>query len=527
MKLTKQYAHRKIWLITAITLLIFALSCTDLNEVSYTELKADEFFQTEEDVQRGLIPVYAQLRQVCCGWHGNFDLQEETSDIMITPTRGGSWFDGGTYIRLQMHTYNETQSQPGNLWNRTYTGINNANRLLFQIENADFEIPNEAALIAEIKTARAFYYRYLLDNFRNVPLITSFDVEEGYLPEQVPPGELFNFIESEITDNLDLLSEQNDESTYARFNRWAALATLAKLYLNAEVYIGTPMWQEVVDITDEIIDSGLYSLEANYSAPFATDNHGSSELVFAVPFDQEQATQFHIHMKSLHQANQRTFNLQGNPWNGIGVQPHFVDSYDSDDTRLEDTWIGGLQLAANGDTLRASQNDSLQGKPLIFENDLETIFDTAENDLFRVGKYEYAPGSPSSLSNDFPIYRYADILMMKAEALLRLGQSAEAASLVNQVRARAFDPDEPVSPAELEATITLYGVQVEYGRMLQELGWEFAAEGRRRPDLVRFGVYTTGSWGIDHVPNGDHRKIFAIPDDALNRNSNLQQNPGY
>jgi hypothetical protein len=538
MKTKDMYNNRNSWLSLALILTVIfgGLSCTDLTEVSYTELKEDQFFQSEEDVQRAIAPIYAQLRQTHLGTYwNNWDLQEETSDILITPTRGGSWFDGGTYIRLQMHEYGESQTQPSNLWNNAYEGINNANRVLFQIENADFDIPNEEGVVAEIKVARAFYYHLLLNNFRNIPLITDFDVEEGYLPEQASPEEVFNFIESEIQDNLDLLSEQVDESTYGRFNsRWAALATLAELYLNAEVYIGEPMWEEVISVTDEIIDSGQFSLESNYLAPFAADNEGSDELVFAIPFHQEQATGssgFHVHMKTLHQANQATFNLQGNPWNGMGVQPHFVDSYHSEDQRLEDSWIGGMQFAANGDTLRASQNDSLQGKPLVFENQLETIYDTAENDLFRIGKYEIPPGISNSLGNDFPYYRYADILMWKAEALLRspTGSASEAANLVTQVRERSFeDPaDALVTGAELEATTNLYGVQVEYGRMLQELGWEFAAEGQRRSDLIRFGVYTTGSWGIDHVPNGDHRKIFAIPDDALNRNSNLQQNPGY
>lgn len=513
--------------IVLVTILI-STSCTDLVEESYTELRADGFFKTDEDIEKALVPVYSQLRQVCCGWQGNFDLQEESADILITPTRGGSWFDGGTYIRLQLHNWSANQNQPGNLWNRTYTGINNANRLLFQIENAEFDIPNEEALVAEIKVARAFYYRFLLDNFRNVPLITSFDVPEGFLPEQAAPDELFNFIESEITNNVDLLSSANDQSVYGRFNRWAALTTLAKLYLNADIYIGTPKWEQVIEVTSEIIDSGLFTLESNYRAPFSTDNFQSEEIIFAIPFEVDVAEEFHIHMKSLHQANQRTFQLRSNPWNGTGVQPHFVDSYDSDDQRLYDSWLSGIQLAANGDTLQMSQNDSLVGKPLEYQNELISIHDTAENDLFRIGKYEIAPNSSSSLSVDFPVYRYADILMMKAEAILRNGgNSAEAAALVNEVRARSFEPDKQVSPDELMATINLYGTSVEYGRMLQELGWEFAAEGRRRSDLVRFGVFTTGSWGVDHIPNGEHRNIFAIPDDAINRNPNLVQNPGY
>ena len=498
--------------------------CTDLSEQVFSDLTLENFDPSNVDAV--IAPAYATLRDVYFGWHGNFDTQEESSDQIVTPTRGRIWYDGGVYIAMHMHWWTPTQSHVNALWNRVYAGINNTNRAIYQIENGpDFD--GKENLLAELRVLRAFYYYLLLDNFRNVPIITRFDIPADSLPAQSNGREVFQFVEREILDNLDLLSEEVSVRTYGRFHKWAALALLADLYLNAEVYTstgfdgvafqgGTPRWEDVISVTDQIINSGLFILEPDYSAPFKTDNHNSSEIIFAVPYDEQYGPWFHLHSKTLHPANQATYNIEHQPWNGNGGAPWFIDTYDPEDLRLKKTWIMGLQRAANGDTLYCSQQDSLIGKPLIFENELVSVFNTAENDLYRIGKYEIKMGARWSLSNDFPIYRYARILMMKAEALLRLGDAAGAAELVNQVRARAFEPDKPVSPEELTLD-----------RFLMELGWEFVAEAKRRQDLIRFGKFTTESWGPDHKPNGHHRIIFPIPQQALNTNPNLVQNPGY
>src|SRR5690606_18390001 len=114
---------------------------------------------------------------------------------------------------------------------------------------------------------------------------TQFDVPEGFLPDQSTRKEVYDFIISEITTNLPLLSETNDGTTYGRFNQWAAYALLAKMYQQAEVYTGTPAWAECIEAADKVINSGLFSLEAVQSSVFAIDNALSKEIVFAIPFD--------------------------------------------------------------------------------------------------------------------------------------------------------------------------------------------------------------------------------------------------
>jgi hypothetical protein len=182
------------------------------------------------------------------------------------------------------------------------------------------------------------------------------------------------------------------------------------------------------------------------------------------------------------------------------------------------------------------------GKPLSYRNYLPGVDQSEEVDGYRLGKFEIAMGATNRLSNDWPLFRYADVLMMKAECLLRTGDADGAAALVTQVRQRDFksDPSKAVvTGAQLLmgssydyglrnhlTTTEEGGADIQYGRFLDELAWEFNQEARRRTDLVRFGVFTKKSW-LSHSPNGDYRALFPIPKTEIDKNPNLKQNPGY
>jgi hypothetical protein len=182
------------------------------------------------------------------------------------------------------------------------------------------------------------------------------------------------------------------------------------------------------------------------------------------------------------------------------------------------------------------------GKHLFFRNYVAGVDKSDEVDGFRLGKFEIAMGATNRLSNDWPLFRYADILMMKAECLLRTGKADEAATIVTEVRARNFKSDTEkavVTGDQLMGGSTYdYGLRnhlketfeggddILYGRFLDELGWEFCQEARRRSDMVRFGVFTKKSW-LSHSPNGDHRALYPIPGTEIAKNANLTQNPGY
>jgi hypothetical protein len=517
------------------------VSCTDLGEVTHSEVTEGNFKPTGRDLGALLAPAYTPLRATWMGWYGDLDFQEETADAFLTPVRPNGWYDGGTYIRLHQHRWGPTQGQPASLWGNAFRGINAANRVIYQIESGVIPVADavKPGLLAELKALRAYYYYLLLDAFGNVPIVTDFKATE--LPQQSTRQQVYDFVVAELTTALPQLSVAKGASTYGRMNRWAAEGILARVYLNAEVYTGTPHYADVITVTQQIMDSGGYNLEAKYRAPFARTNDNSIENIWAVPYDAVNAPESCFHMKTLKPELRFVFNMQAQPWGGSASSPQFIDTYDPEDTRLADTWLIGPHF-----------DNAQPAHGYNFVEFVPRIDSTDFNNGYPVWKYEIYAGETGSSDVDYPILRYAEVLMLRAEALLRTGQADAAAALVTQVRQRAFatttpakatvtgtqlmqgsaynygwyDTDGVVKTGPGGAPVTGGGADVTYGRFLDELGWEFAAEGHRRQDLIRFGVFTTKTW-FNHTPNGAYRTIFAIPDGAITTNPNLQQNPGY
>lgn len=513
-------------------------SCTDLDEKVYSEVLASSFKPTERDLPYILAPVYAPFRALMFGWQGYFDLQEESADAIITPVRPNGWDDAGTYRRMHQHTWTSEQWQPTNTWNQAFSAITRTNMVIMQIEDGSIPLPDAvgSAAIAELRAVRALAYFLLLDNHGNVPIVT--DYSDVSLPEQRTRAEVYDFVVSELTEVLPQLSEEVSPM-YGRMNRWAAKALLAKIYLNAEVYIGTPQWDLVIQEADDIINSQAYTLDANYSDVFTYTNQNSGEIIFAVPYDEIYGTGSQIHMKTLDPLSRLVYGMSAGPWGGNCAVPQFIDTYDPDDNRLYDTWIQGPQYhASTGEEVI----NYVKHVPGIGGDGTVAL----SNSGYRIGKYEIKQGATSNLDNDYPMFRYADVLMMKAEALLRTGDAAGAATLVTQVRQRAFKdhPEKATVTGDqlLQGSSYNYGWQnkdgsvdganggadIEYGRFLDELGWEFAAEAHRRQDIIRFGVFQTKTW-FNHRPHekAQSRTLFPIPEGERTKNPNLDQNDGY
>ncbi|UGU16038.1 RagB/SusD family nutrient uptake outer membrane protein [Sinomicrobium kalidii] len=514
------------------------LGCTKLDEDVFSEVTEDSFVPADSDVVAVMASAYTPLRYIM-GWQGLFDLQEEPADMIVTPTRPNGWDDGGTYKRMHKHEWDNLQWQPRNTWIMCFKGINNANRVILQVESGDLPVTEEQVtdIVAEMRALRALYYSMLLDTHGNVPIISSYSDE---LPVQNTRKEVYDFVVSELNEVIPFLLEvtpENKKLTYGRMTRYAAYHILARVYLNAEVYSGTARWAKCIEACDEIINGGAYSLSGSYKAVFGAHNEDNPEIIFAVPYHEIYANQgdyyiWNAHMKMLLPDHRRVFDMEAQPWGGSSCNPQFIDSYDPNDNRLEDTWLMGDQFDANDGSV-----------VMTLVKEMPSIKGCDFTEGFRCGKYEIEPGATGSLNNDFPFLRYTDVLMMKAEALLRTGQSDAAAQIVTEIRMRSFDDpaDAAVTGAELEGDTTVeYGTlaedgsidnpgdqsPVQYGRFLDELGWEFACEARRRTDLIRFGVYQTKSW-YNHEPKGEYTILFPIGLEEMNTNANLEQNPGY
>ena len=551
----KKIIYKICFGIAILLAMMFSNSCTELIDESYSDINVDEYVYSEDDILVIVNSAYGDWRKILLLWNGLWRTQELGADQQIIPARPNGWVDAGEFKRMHLHTWNSTDPQVINNWGRTYEGIENCNRVIDEVEADEYTMTEEdkIAALAQLKVLRASYYYILCDIYGNVPIVehSAEYLPEGYLPEQNTRQEVYDFIVQEIMDNLPYLSRKNDISTYGKWNIWAARTLLAKMYLNAEVYTGTPAWEECMEQCDSIIanDVGII-LEGNQKAVFETENEDSKEIIYGISIKADLMTEwntFDIHFQTLEPVQQATYDLTLSPWGGPCAIPQFIDTFDPDDSRLTRNFIMGLQYSSDGEPLKAGLGayaDSL----LIYVNDVPNIDYSEAIHGYRFEKFEIALGSTNILENDYPLFRYADVLMMKAECLLRTGDAEGAAELVTEVRSRAFttNPEKAVvTGAQLmERTSTYdYGfketrddvytfidqdIEFDYARFLDELGWEFNQEGRRRQDMIRFGIYHLVDYlSHDHTTSGEYRTILPIPDAELNKNSNLTQNPGY
>jgi len=288
---------------------------------------------------------------------------------------------------------------------------------------------------------------------------------------------------------------------------------LAKLYLNAEVYTGTPMWQQAHDAC-EMVKSFGYELEANPSLPFITNNAASSENIYTIPFDEDKYRGFNFHMRTLHYLTQQTFDMSVAPWNGFAVLEATYDLFGSNDLRRYGLLVGQQKTSTGADII-----DEVAGSNLIFTPEIPAILMSASkyssavlrNSGVRLAKWEIKVGAKDNLSNDFAIFRLADILLMQAEALVRMNGAGSGDDIINSIKNR--------SNAQITGNYNLQDILDERSR---ELLWE----GWRRNDLIRFGKYNETWW--EKNESATTRNIFPVPQYAINANASLlPQNPGY
>lgn len=496
--------------VVALSLIVVVSACDDPEQELFSELDQDAVLSsTDPDVLSVLAAgAYTPIIGAWGGHNSIWSLHEVSSDEMVIAQKGADWEDGGQWIRVHQHEYNPTEQSVQNGWDYCFGAIGTINNLINQFSG------NEA-LVAEFKALRGLVYLWLLDAYGNVPIIE--EDSDDSTPEASPRADVFAFVESSLLDNLDQLERS---ATYARMNYYVARTALAKLYLNADIYTGTTnvpgagsaRWSDVVIQADSVIEAGIYSLESNFFSNFATIN-ATAENIFVLNYDTDNAGGFNLPQMTLHYSSQATYDLQEQPWNGYASLEEFYNAFDDNDARIE-SFLEGDQFALDGTGLEdlSFEDDDPNGAPLTFTPFITELAPNAlRQEGVRVGKFEFAIGNGQSLSNDFPIFRYSDVLLMKAEALWRLDNgSGEALDLVNMVRARAG-----VSP--------LTGLTAD--ELLAERGREFFAEGWRRSDLIRFGKFND-PWWEKEMSTAD-KNIFPIPQSARDNNPSLAQNPGY
>lgn len=483
--------------------LVYALgACQELEQEVLDGVTADDIANSNNPNLINVLKASAYSR-IVGSWGGHnsiWSIYEVASDEMAIPQKGADWEDGGQWIRMHKHTWNPAEESFNNSWNYCFTAVGEINNLLIQY-------PDVVALNSELKVLRALVYLWLIDSFGNVPIIE--ETSTGGSPTNNSRAEVFAFIESSIKDNIDLLPKSDTKTTV---NYYSAQAMLAKLYLNAEIYIGTAKWAEAEAAANEVINSGVYSLSSNFFTNFSERNNGSTENILTLPYDQNNAQGFNLPQMTLHYLSQNTYNLQEQPWNGYASLEEFYNNFDDDDVR-KNSFLEGPQFASDGSRLLdiSAEAGDPDGQPLTFTPNINMLAPNAFRQAgVRVGKFEFASGAASSLNNDYPLIRLGDIILIKAEAAFRQGKTADALTAINQIRTRAGMP--PYTSLTLDT-------------IFEERGFEMFAEASRRTDMIRFGKWNQAWW--EKQASQPFRALFPIPQNQINANPSLKQNPGY
>jgi len=525
-----------IKLFVGLLLAIVSVACTDLEENlvgEITEELANEWPGNIDPTPIDVIPgLYSQLRNTGTTNHGGYyTLQEVTSDEMVICAKGGDWYDGGVSIQLHQHTYGPDHPFVFNAMVQTYAVIVEANRVLAE----GVLTPRE---IAEARGVRAYLYWRLLDLYGRVKIITETDTD----PPQATRAEVFHFVEhellgilgiEEITASMDLSDSflvADGRSAYV-MNRYAALGILAKLYLNAEVYIDSAMYDQAALAASYVIDSGVYRLCGpgcsvrnlgrrpavgadpevleGYAAVFAPNNEDNPEHIFSIYYDELTGAGMNFSQMNLHYNSQLTYNLAEQPWNGYATLEEFYNSYDEDDQRKQASFLVGPQLDFSGSALLDYMSD---------DDDIQLTYTPEINELYpnslreagaRPAKFSFKQFGRTDMDNDFPIVRLGELYLIRGEAKARqTGDWTQAEADVNILRARAG-----VAP---------YNGHLTEEKFLAERGREMFQEAARRTDLIRFGRYNDAWW--EKPVSEPYRNIFPIP---YWTGEGWTQNPGY
>ncbi|KIC92887.1 RagB/SusD family nutrient uptake outer membrane protein [Flavihumibacter solisilvae] len=502
-------------ILTAIILSSFLFSCTKLDEdvdSAITGDQADQLFGgANPDVSALLEGAYIAMRNPYQDQSQVWAAGQHTTDETIGPTRGGDWDDNGVWRVLHSHQWDADHSFLADAYR-------NVGRVVFATTDLlKFNPP--ASQASQARYLRAFASFTWLDGWDQVPYREP-GGDLADLPQVRKGSEALDWIISELTA---IIPDLPDGPAYLA-NKDAARTLLMKCYLNKGVYANraSPSFdaadmQQVITYADQMINSGKYQLQANFYDNFAPTNDAISKENIWTGENRGGSSSGNVRFYwfcTLH------YNNNPSGWNGFTTLSDFYDKFEATDTRRGASYTGvtnvsgirvglleGQQYDQNGVALKDRKNN-----PLAFTREvkLKETGNNLEVTGIRVIKYPIDYGSGDNVNNDFVYFRYADVLLMKAEALLRTNDAAGALTLVNQLRT-------------IRGASTLGSVDLN--QLLDERSRELYWEGWRRNDLVRFGKFLD-AWQ-EKGASGPERLLFPIPNRSLAANPNLVQNPGY
>ncbi len=531
--------------ISAALIVLAGTSCTDLDvdiESQYTS-----YPDSEIAIAAKTSDVYYAFREQLGRWY-NAEMTL-SSDECMGVSFDGDYYDSGAYSHPSLHDFSPDDAGVA-FWSDLSSGITKCNQLLEEFEDKTDSVK------APIRAVRAFYHFILMDSYGDVPILDDVvDDDEAITRED--RADVAEWIEEELLAIKDDMPTDVDASTYGTPTYWMVDALLAKLYINWNVYtqdVTSSSWSasaeneklaDCIEVCNEIIQSGLFDLSDDYLEKFyPTNGYEIKDFIYAMPYtaaneDKNYLARFNTWRKA---------GSDGNDGNGLygyvlakscagnyAVNPEFADLFTLEGDERNDAFFKDTlyQMDPNSYTTTTTPF-TYKDEQVVLSKDITLTTDddnlnvgndaTGWSQGYRFNKFAMDPADYSTYSrsqdNDVPIFRYADILLTKCEAIIRGATDPNgelAIDLFNQIRSYVGAP-------EISSSLTLSDI-------LDERGREFFGENWRRNDLIRFGRFED-DWGFKNTLNPSAatdytKRIFPVPTDVKNANKNWDQNAGY
>lgn len=533
-------------------------SCKDfLEEKAYGNPTSEELLKSADNMALLVGQAYAELKWLHDHW-GYWGLNTLTSDEARCPVRnpGDNWNDNGYWADLNTMDWTYEGLAFELVWDKCISGATLCNKILKQI--SAYQDVVDAAMykrfVGELCVLRSYYYYTMFDLFGRIPYTEEFPESETAQFPLLDKAEVWHKLVASLeanAANLPIATDPSKAQNYGRATQGLAYALLARLYLNAPSYDVTDVdqpYDKCVQYCDAVINSGAYTIEDNFFTNFQIYNESSDENIFVIvengnaAFDYQDvagkmSNKLRINLLTQHYAFQTIYGLLEKPWNGFAASEQFLDLYDPADRRGPCPEDAGTDIDFQDKTkkygwfLGPVKKDGEvmvdeNGTPVIITKSFKTGMNAKWGEGARCFKYETEVNAAVNKysENDFVLFRYADVLYMKAEACLRGAGNGNIGSVLGLADFQRIRTRVGLEP--YDASLTL-------DELLNERGREFAWENVRRRDLIRFGKYTDPAyhWDFKSTSVEPYKKWFPIPKKMLEIHANDRipwtQNEGY
>jgi hypothetical protein len=477
--------------LAALLVLMVPVACSDyLDFPAEGVVPSEEFFQTADHAEQSVVSIYAHMRAWTMVGFAFIIMQEITSDNAV---KGSAVGDASFINDFDRFTFTSNQFILNDYWSGRYQGINRANQAISNIPAISMDEARKAQLIAEAKFARAMFYFDLVRAFGDVPMPTSVENTQEQSTIRTPAADVYALIVQDLEEAIAVLPEQYGAGEIGRATVWSARGLLAKVHLYHEA------WEDVLTQTSAIIGSGRFSLLEEFYDVFRIENENSVESIFEI---QSAAVPGIQDLGSQHSQIQGVRGENGFGWGFNLPSDDLIAAFDAegDTERKEATVLMRGEVTPDGDLI--------EGVPA---GQLEGVGQPRYNGKSYVPRSQQVSGIYEGAGQNIRVLRYAEILLMDAEAKVQTGDVSGAATSLNMVRSRAGLDDIAAPTVE---------------DVWNERRLELAMEGDRFFDLVRTGQAATvlGPMGFEA---GTH-EVFPIPQNMIDiTNNTIVQNPNY